>query len=231
MGGNGLLDVAFGLLAEPMEVANAPSPGGAQHLLGRLHVEVVPKHLHALRSEPGHLEQLGDRRGHFLAQASQHVAAACRRELRDLAGEVGADARVAGERFAALGHLLHVAREFLDGARGVAIGADAKRVGALDLEAVGDFVEEGGDDEILNGHLVRSGWRCSVRSCNGDPSTGSKGDGQENARSSSRTNSGNRSFGRWLMPAAPTRPPPVGNFRQRASAPVALTSGVRTLTV
>ena len=46
-----------------------------------------------------------------------------------------------------------------------------------------------------------------------------------------RANSGNASRGKWLMPAASALPPPVMNWRHRASAPVRTAAGARTLTV
>ena len=47
---------------------------------------------------------------------------------------------------------LHVAPQFADRARRIAVGADAKRIGVLDLEPVGDLLESGGDVQVLDGH-------------------------------------------------------------------------------
>ena len=45
-------------------------------------------------------------------------------------------------------------RQVLDGGRGPAIGAHAKRIGALDLEEVGHAIEERGDVGVVDGHDV-----------------------------------------------------------------------------
>jgi hypothetical protein len=55
--------------------------------------------------------------------------------------------------------------------------------------------------------------------------------GSVKARSISLTKRASASCGRWLMPPAARRPPPLGNLRQRTSAPEGDACGARTLTV
>lgn len=43
-------------------------------------------------------------------------------------------------------------RKFAQRTSGVAVGADAERVGPMDFQAVGDFLEDGGDVGVVDGH-------------------------------------------------------------------------------
>ncbi len=105
----------------------------AKHALGNLGQELIE-----------HRQRAGiDQGGHFL-------------------GQVLADALDFGQRALGIGH--DVGGRFgqiMDGPGRVAIGADPKRVGALELQKVGDVFEDGGD--FVVGHGSSEGLWIGVR--------------------------------------------------------------------
>ncbi len=127
-----------------------------------LRIEFVPQRLDPLWAEPGNGEESGDRRRHLLPQPVEQLAASSPCQLLGLSGQVGADARQPQERLAAPEFLIHVAPAVLQRPRRVAVGAYAKRIGTLDLEAIGDFLERSGDPSALARHWFES---YSGRSC------------------------------------------------------------------
>ena len=77
-------------------------------------------------------------------------------ELGDLARQVGADARQLCQILAAGNDLGGAARQVLDRARGSAVGANTERIGAFDLEQIGEVIEGGRNLGIVDRHRARS---------------------------------------------------------------------------
>ena len=76
-------------------------------------------------------------------------------QLFDFLGQVFADAVDVGEvRVRIGGHVGQRLGEIGDPPGRVAIGAHAKRVGVLELEQVGDFVESGGDVAVVHAAIL-----------------------------------------------------------------------------
>ena len=75
-------------------------------------------------------------------------------DFADLAGEVVADAGQPGQVLAFFQQQARFLRQFAQRARGIAVGADAERIRALDFQQVGDLLEDGGDVGVMDGHLV-----------------------------------------------------------------------------
>ena len=73
-------------------------------------------------------------------------------DLADLAGEVGADAGQPGQVVAAFHQHARLLRQVAQDARGIAIGADAERIGPLDLQQVGDLFEDDHDVGVMHRH-------------------------------------------------------------------------------
>lgn len=96
------------------------------------------------------VQQLGEAGGHGLAQRAQLSTAAGGDDLGHLAGQVGADAGNRIELLAA--HLGHAAAQLAESAGGVATGADAERVGALNFQQVGHLVDHRGDVGVAHRH-------------------------------------------------------------------------------
>ncbi len=153
MGLHRLQNVLLGFFAEAVQRADAAILRGALQLLDGLHVKVVVQHLDALGPQPGYLQQFGDGRRQFLAQAIQQAAMSGADDLGDLAGEIATDAGQAGQVVAALHQHARLLRQVTHDARGIAIGTDAKRVRPLDLQQVGDLFEYSGDVGVVNGHM------------------------------------------------------------------------------
>ena len=101
------------------------------------------QHAGAPRPDPGHAQQLdraARRRPRQLVEQAQLPGAD---DLADLAREVLADARDVGQpRGTPARHRPDGLRVLLDRPRGVAVGADAERVRALDVEQLGDLAED-----------------------------------------------------------------------------------------
>ena len=155
-----LEDRLLGLRPEAGDRLHPPLRRGLMQFFDRVDTELMVQRPHALGTEARHLQQLGDRRRQLLAQPLEQPAAAGVDDLGDARGEVGADAGQPVEIGALGDHRLHAAPHVADRARRVAIGADAKRIGAFDLEQVGDFAEDRGDFGVLHGHwplLTRAG--------------------------------------------------------------------------
>src|SRR6185503_6118672 len=73
-------------------------------------------------------------------------------KLLDLVSQVLANAGNVGERGAALDQIAYVGAELADGASGVAIRAHAEGIGALNVEQIGDLVEDGCDSRVDDQH-------------------------------------------------------------------------------
>ena len=167
---HGVEDLLLGLGAEARQVADAAVLGRLHQLLERLDVEVVPQGAYTLRSQAGNAQQRGYGGRHLLALPFQELAFAGAHDLVDLLGEILADAGNVGECGALLDQGHEVRPQLADRARRVAIGAYAERVGALDVEQVGDLVEDGADGGVESGHegatspfLRRRGQTMAVR--------------------------------------------------------------------
>jgi len=77
------------------------------------------------------------------------------RRFRQFGGKIVADAGQSCQIVAFLQQRPRILREFAQDARRVAVGTDAERVGAFDLQQIGDFLEHGGDVGIVDWHNVR----------------------------------------------------------------------------
>jgi len=73
----------------------------------------------------------------------------------DLAREVLADAGQLVEVLTGGHHVGHIARQFADQPRRLAVGAHAERIGALDVEQIGNLVELTAISALMTG-MVRS---------------------------------------------------------------------------
>ncbi len=147
-----LQDVELGLFAEAGQGADAAVARRPVQLLDGLHLEVVVQRLDPLRPQAGNLQQFGDRRRQFAPQAVEQAAVAGVDDFADLGGEVVADAGQPRQVLALFQQRARLLRQFAQRARGIAVGADAERIGALDFEPVGDFLEDGGDVGVVDGH-------------------------------------------------------------------------------
>jgi hypothetical protein len=106
----------------------------------------------ALRSQTGELEQFGDGRRHLAMQPIEKAAGAGGANFADLAFKVGADPRQFRQGIAPVEQRIQFPSVVPHRARGVVVGADAKRVIAADLEQVGDLLENNGDVGVVDGH-------------------------------------------------------------------------------
>lgn len=147
-------DVLLALLAEAGKPPDASVARGTVDLFQGFHVEIVIEHLDALRAEAGEMQQLRDRGRQLPMQAFQQRATAARDDFAYFRRQVVADARQGREILALVHQAADVATQFADDARGVAVGADAERIGALNFEQVGDLPENPGDVGIVGRHVA-----------------------------------------------------------------------------
>ena len=160
-------EVLLGLLAEPCERADPALLRRLVQLRQRVDSEVVIKRLDALRSQAGYVQQFGDPGGQLLLEPLEQPAGSRLDDLADLAGEVFTDPGQLRQRLAGLERRRDVEPQVAYGPRRVAIGADAERIGLLDLEEIGDVLEHPGDVGIVDGHGIIS---IHARKGHSDPS-------------------------------------------------------------
>ena len=157
-----LLDLPFVLeLADELELGLGAEAGKPVQLAGGrgllqvgdgVDLELVEEDLGALGTDAGYggqLDEAGRRAALHLLEQRQPFRL---HELRDLGGEVLADAWQLGEVLALCEHVGNAVRQVADRARGVTIGAHAERVGTFDLEKIGKVVEGAGDLRVVDGH-------------------------------------------------------------------------------
>jgi hypothetical protein len=73
-------------------------------------------------------------------------------DIDDLLRELLADAGNFSERRALLHQHVELRAELADAARSIAISTHAKRIRALNVEQVGDFIQDGGDAGVALWH-------------------------------------------------------------------------------
>ena len=147
-----LQDVEFGLFAEAGQGADAAVARRPVQLFDGLHLKIVIERLDPLRPQPGYSQQLGDGRRQLAAQPIKQAAAPGRDDFAHPGGEILADARQPRQILAFFQQRARRLRQLAQRAGGVAVGADAEGVGALNFQPVGDFLENGGDVGVVDGH-------------------------------------------------------------------------------
>src|SRR3569833_3247643 len=108
-------------------------------------VEMIHQQLDPLRPQPGQFEQFGNARRQATTQLFEDFTAASLDDRHDLVREVLTDTGQARELHVLRHECRYFCAEFFHRARGVAVGAHAKRIFAVDLEEIGDFIEQRGD--------------------------------------------------------------------------------------
>ncbi len=146
-----LQNIELGFFAEPRQGAQSAVARRAVKLLRRLHVEILVQALHPLRPQPGNVQQIGDARGQLALEFFVQRAGPAGGDFPHLRGQIRTDA---GQ----LGHLASrgEARSQIDllpfdHARGIAVGADAERIGLRYLQQIGDFAEHPCDVGVVHG--------------------------------------------------------------------------------
>ena len=104
------------------------------------------------RSQPRDLQQRFELGRDALLERFEGFKTAGFDDLADLLRQLLADAGQGGQVFTRDHHFGQGVRQRLDGARGVAVGADAEGVRFVDLEQVGDLQENGGDGVVADLH-------------------------------------------------------------------------------
>jgi hypothetical protein len=89
VGSRRLENALLGERAEAGHLVHAPLLGGTMQLFHRSHTEPLVKPARALGADAGKLQQFGDSRRQFLAQAFEQRAGPGVNDLGDLAGESG----------------------------------------------------------------------------------------------------------------------------------------------
>ncbi len=111
-------------------------------------LELVAERSHSFRTKPGNAEQFDQAGRNLLLKLAMERQPAGFQNRRDFAREVGADAWQFLYRLGR--HVGKLPGAIADGARGVAIGADAEEIILADFEHVGDFVEDVRDLVVLH---------------------------------------------------------------------------------
>ncbi len=152
LGLEGFKDARFGLLAKAGNATDAPLARGTGEVFHRFHVQFVPKGFDPLGAEARHFEQFGQGRRGLLFQFLQKGAMARGDHLNDLPGQILADARQFLEVVTRLHHGMEIGTHALYEAGGVAVGPDPERVGIVDFQKIGDFIEGARDIRIEDRH-------------------------------------------------------------------------------
>jgi len=146
-----LLEVLRRLLLEARDFEDPPGEDLALEALDRVDAELLVQELRLARTDAGEI--------HHLAHAARHRAAQCvevrhrarLRGLEDLGGEVRADA---GDLAAHRDGGYSLLGEVPDLLGGPAVGADPEDVRLLDLEKVGDLLEDVREVEIAHPSMI-----------------------------------------------------------------------------
>ena len=145
-------DLLLHLGAEALELPHAAGVERLGEIGAGLHLELLVEQLHPLGAEPRDPQQVEQARGELGGELAVEFQRARADDLGDLLGQVLPDPGDLGQVFRArpdqVGEGLG---EVPNRAGGVAVGAHPERVGVLDLEEVGDLVEQPGDVGILHG--------------------------------------------------------------------------------
>ncbi len=157
-------DLGLGLGAEARELPQLARARRLGELFRRLDLELLEDGLHPLGSQARYRGDVGKRLGRAAGDLVQQLEMAGLDQLGDLAGQILADARQLAQILSRRDHGGGGARKVLDRPRGVAVGAHAERVGALDLQQIRQTVEGRGDLGVVKGHSrAPSGERASLK--------------------------------------------------------------------
>ena len=157
--GDRLQDERFLLRAHALEAAERAGLGRRFEVVERGDAQRFVEQRHRLRPDTLQAQQVEDRRRELLEQLVAIGGRAGGGDVADARGEVLADAgdrqrsgRRSGRR---------AAGRVGDDLRGGAVGPDPERVLALQLEQVGDLVEQAGDVGFSTGSDMRRSARCA----------------------------------------------------------------------
>ena len=142
----------LGLGAEAFEVLDPMCLAGRAEVLQRGDLQLVVQLGRPLGPQAGHAKDGQHALGNLGQQFFEHRQRAGFHQRGHFLRQVLADAFDIGKRPLGIGH--DVGRRFrqvVDRPRGVAIGADSERIGPLELQQVGDVLENGGDFVIGHG--------------------------------------------------------------------------------
>ena len=153
----------FHLRAEAAQVMDPARLRRGGEIIGTLDPELVIERLDPLGPERSQAQNLEQAFWHPPLGLFQQGEMAGAHDLPDLAGEVLADAVQLREVFAGRHQCRDLVREVADDARCVAVGAHPERVRTLDLEQIGEAVEDPRHVGVVYGHATA----CLARdSCN-----------------------------------------------------------------
>ena len=146
--GDGGDDELFLLGAHALQLAERTGLRGALELVDRRNLQLLVDQGDRLRADALQAHHLEDGRRELL---EQFLMIRRRTGGRDLADASGRSLPMPGRARSVASGRSTSARTVGDDLRTRAIRADTKRILALELEQVGDFVEDSGDAEVLHG--------------------------------------------------------------------------------
>ena len=142
----------FELFAKARQVAHLPLARRGFQLLQRFDLEILEKGLHPFRAEVRKAEKIGDARRKLPAKFLQGLHPSGLDRLDNFRREVRTDAGNVRQVLVAGQHVAQFAAQALNRPRRVSIGADAERIGPLNVEQIGDLIEHRRDFGIVNQH-------------------------------------------------------------------------------
>ena len=158
-----LADLRLFLLLHPGQRPEAAVGDGLLEVLGGGDAELPPHEADALGSEPGQVQQLEEPRRHLGQQLLVVRAVTGRHRLLELRGDAGAHTGHLLQLLAAAEHLRDVAGQRLDRLAGQPVGTDAEDAFALDLEDIGDLVEDAGERQVVHETILRRATAVTAR--------------------------------------------------------------------
>ena len=145
-----LADACLLLLLHPRQRPEAAVGDGRLEVPRARHAQPGPDQVHAARAQARDAQQLEQPGGDLGQQVLVERAAPRLQELPDLGLDALAHARQAGQRLAAPQDLADVVATALHRFRSHPVGADAERVVALDVQEVGDLVQDAADLPVVH---------------------------------------------------------------------------------
>ena len=143
---------------KPLSACTWSASQAARSIVERRDAELLVQRGRLLRAQPGNADQRQHAAGNLRPQLLEHRDRAGVEQLADLLGQVLADAFDVGQVAVRIGRDVgERLGQVADPPRRVAIGPHAKRIGVLELEQVGDFVEGGGDVAVVHAAIVEEG--------------------------------------------------------------------------
>ena len=139
--GDALEDVLLGLGLDARDADQRVRPRQFLQALHRVHARPLVEQLRRLRPDAVDAHHLHDARRDLFAQLFQVLHGTALKILLDLARQVLSDARDLLQAFAR-GHCCDVLRQPLHGLGRAPVGPDAEGILALDLQEIGDLVEQ-----------------------------------------------------------------------------------------